>query len=304
MAQELHPPACHSATIEELPNGGLLVVWYSGSFEGSEDTVLMASRRSVNGSWEAPRVILDLPGLPVGNPVLDGDSAGLTLYFVIVYGNWWTQAKLACMHSYDGGVTWTQPKLLCDEPGLMLRTKPLRLNTGTWLLPIYSEINWSPLILRSTNQGGAWSKYGDTTAQGKAIQPTLAELPDGVVLMYTRTNRGRIFESRSFNDGQSWTASQPLPLPNPNSGIDMVRVASGEIVLAYNPLDQGRTRLAVALSKDSGQTWLPPQTVTEGTGEFSYPTILRGSSDRLHLVYSHNRTAIVYCEFDLTDVMP
>lgn len=298
IAQKLHPPACHSATIEELADGALLAVWYTGSYEGAEDTVLMSSRRVADGTWQSPRVMLDLPGLPVGNPVLDCGSHGLTLYFVILYGTWWTEAKLASMHSIDNGMTWTSPQLLRDERGLMLRTKPLWLKTGTCLLPIYSEIDWSPLILRSTDQGNSWTKYGDTTARGKSIQPTLVELPDGVVLMYTRTNQGWIFESRSYNDGQSWTASQPLSIPNPNSGIDMVRLQSGEMVLAYNSSAEGRNNLSIAMSENLGKDWIAPWTVTEGVGEFSYPTVMEDSTGLLHLVYTEHRTKIMHCEFN------
>ncbi len=304
IAQNLDPPMCHAATLEELNGGELLAVWYSGSFEGSKDSVLMASRRDSNGAWQSPRVVLDLPGLPVGNPVLDHGPRGLTLYFVILYGAWWTEAKLSRMHSVDGGRTWTHPELLRDEPGLMLRTKPLRLGTGTCLLPIYSEIDWSPLVLRSTDQGCSWSMYGDTTARGKAIQPTLTQLSNGAVLMYTRTNQGTIFASQSYNDGRSWTASQPISLPNPNSGIDMLRVQSGRIFLVYNPTAQGRNNLSVSASENQGQTWGAPRTVAEGTGEFSYPTVIEDSSGRVHLVYTEHRMRIVHCEFDPEELFP
>ncbi|MHB1627631.1 MAG: sialidase family protein [Bacilli bacterium] len=304
IAQNLHPPMCHAATVEELNRGELLAVWYSGSFEGSKDSVLMSSRRDSDGVWQTPRVILDLPELPVGNPVLDHGPQGLTLYFVILYGTWWTEAKLARMHSVDGGRTWTHPELLRNEPGLMLRTKPLRLNTGTCLLPVYSEIDWSPLVLRSIDQGDSWSMCGDTTARGRAIQPALAELSNGAVLMYTRTNQGQIFASRSYNDGQSWTASQPVSLPNPNSGIDMLRVRSGGIVLAYNPTVQGRNNLSVSLSENEGETWGAPRTVAEGTGEFSYPTVIEDSSGHVHMVYTEHRMQIVHCEFDPEALLP
>ena len=62
-----------------------------------------------------------------------------------------------------------------------------------------------------------WQLYGDTTARRKTIQPAIVELADGTLLMYSRSVKGSIYAARSFNGGFSWTASQPTPLPNPNS---------------------------------------------------------------------------------------
>lgn len=298
IAEHLQPPMCHSATLTELIDGELLAVWYSGSFEGSKDSVLMSSRRSSGGDWQPPSVILDLPELPVGNPVLDRGPRGLTLYFVILLGSWWTEAKLFRMHSSDGGHSWGPPERIREETGLMLRTRPLWLSSGTCLLPVYNEIDWCPMILRSTDQGQSWDLYGDTTARGKAIQPALAELSSGAVLMYTRTNQGRIFESRSYNDGLSWTASQPTSLPNPNSGIDLLRLRSGDMILALNPGSRGRGNLSILLSEDQGQTWAAPKTVAEGEGEFSYPSMMEDHSGQVHMVYTEHRMRIVHCVFD------
>jgi predicted neuraminidase len=297
IAEGLHPPACHSATIEELENHELFAVWYAGSFEGAKDTILMSSRYKF-GSWERPQVLVFIPGLPLGNPVLDYTNGELVLYFVILYGDWWTESRVARIASKDNGYTWSQPVLVHEQKGLMLRTKPLHLEDGLVLLPVYDEINWSPLILRSTDEGQTWELYGDTTARGKCIQPTLVELPDKSVLMLTRSNLGKIYMSRSFNKGESWTASQPTELNNPNSGIDVVSDLSGRLILSYNPREKGRTILALSLSTDWGDTWEQPQIVIQGPGEYSYPTIMRGSTGRYHLVFTRNREAIHHIEFD------
>lgn len=298
VAERLQPPACHSATIEELENGELFSVWYAGSYEGAEDTVLMSSKRSSDGVWGRPSVLVSIPGLPLGNPVLDRVGKQLVLYFVILYGDWWTKARLAMIESRDDGLTWSAPEHIHPTKGLMLRTKPLHLRSGTLLLPVYDEIHWSPLVLRSEDKGQTWDLFGDTTARGKCIQPSLVQLPDDSVLMYSRSNQGKIYLSRSFNDGQSWTAAQPTELHNPNSGIDVVFGNQGAVLLSYNPLEHGRTELAISISIDRGETWQPPQVVMKGPGEYSYPTIMQASSGRYHLVFTRNREAIIHIEFD------
>lgn len=300
VASTLLPPACHAPTLCELPDGGLLLAWYAGSYEGAADTVLACARRTVSGEWAASQLVLDLAGLPVGNPVLWCEGEVVTLFFVIVYGSWWTDAKLASMCSYDGGATWSSPHLLRTENGLMSRSAPIRLRTGTLLLPIYDERTWTPLILRQET-GAAWELVGDTTARGKAIQPALALLPDDSVLMLSRTNQGSVFQSWSFNDGRSWTASQPTSLPNPNSSIALTCLPDGGLLLVYNPDTTGRERLAVARSDDYGRNWCAPTLLAKGRGEYSYPyMIISRSGAQVHLVFTEHRIRFRYVPLDAT----
>ncbi|MBE3559784.1 MAG: exo-alpha-sialidase [Ktedonobacteraceae bacterium] len=304
------PPMVHAPTLCMLPNGELLTVWYAGSYEGASDTVLVSARRvpGPGGGWSEPTLLLKLPALPLGNPVLFAEANLVRLFFVILYGSWWTAARLACIESCDGGRTWSSPELLRDEAGLMSRTPPVRLRTGTLLLPVYDEQNWAPLVLRQEAGKRDWQLFGDTTARGRAIQPALAELADGSILMYSRSNQGAIFASWSFNDGRSWTASQPTTLPNPNSSIALVAVpaipgktGTGEesLVLVYNPDSQGRERLAVGVSIDRGRTWTPPCLLASGQGEFSYPTALVAPDGTFHVVFSRHRAFITHATFDL-----
>lgn len=293
------PPMVHSPTLCVLPERELFAVWYAGSYEGAADTVLVCARRSTAGDWSRPVLLLSLPGLALGNPVLYIEQEVVYLYFVILYGSWWTEARLACIESKDGGHTWSTPELLRPEPGLMIRTPPIRLHTGTLLLPAYDEQTWAPLVLRQEAGSSGWQLLGDTTARGKAIQPALTELSDGSILMYSRSNRGHIFASWSFNDGRSWTASQPTLLPNPNSGIALAAAPGDLLVLVYNPDERGRERLGVSTSADLGKTWTQPRLLASGRGEFSYPTLLATRDGLFHTVFTRHRANIVYTAFDL-----
>lgn len=299
-AGPLEPPACHSPTLAELPDGTLYAVWYAGSYEGSTDTVLYGSARRVGDEWSPPRRIMTIPGLPIGNPVLWSDQSILHLYFVILYGDWWTDARLAQSMSTDGGQIWASPELLDTEPGLMLRTPPLRLDDGVVLLPAYRERHRSPMVLRSEDNGETWRLLGDTTARGKAIQPALVQLSDGRILMYTRTNQGRIYQSYSYNGGLSWTASQPTTIPNPDSSIDLLRSRGGALVLAFNDAETGRDEISVALSQNEGQTWPQKRLLAGGGGEYSYPTLLQSTDGMIHIVYTKHRATIVHAEFEIS----
>jgi predicted neuraminidase len=302
----LNPPASHSATLAELNDETLYCVWYSGSYEGAKDTVLYASSLTLEDEWSTPQVIVEIPGLPTGNPVLwyEPKEQVLNLYFVILYGDWWTESKLAHVKSLDNGKTWSQAKILHDKKGLMPRTPLLTLESGTVLFPIYDEKNWAPLILRSEDGGQTWDLVGDTTASGKAIQPTLAALPDGRVLMLSRTNKGCVFRSVSINDGQSWTASQPLDEPNPNSSIDIVPAnfeGKDCLIMISNPTAKGRGLLTLSVSWDNGVTWNGHTPVFEGDGEYSYPTMIPAKEGGAHLVFTEDRMTIRYCYVDIQE---
>ncbi len=90
------------------------------------------------------------------------------------------------------------------------------------------------------------------------IQPTLWEHPAGHIHALMRSNRGRIFRSDSSDFGENWSPAMPTDMPNNNSGIDCVRMESGSIVLAYNPVGENwgaRCPLSIAVSHDDGATF-------------------------------------------------
>jgi predicted neuraminidase len=66
-------------------------------------------------------------------------------------------------------------------------------------------------------------------------------------------------------------------------------------------VEAGRSSLALAVSRDQGQNW---QTVRhferldDGSGEFSYPYLIRASDGNMHLLYTWNRKRIRHVAFN------
>ena len=295
---DLSPQSVHCATLTELgAPDRLLAACYAFSYESAPDSRIVAS--SWNGeSWSAARTIVDLPGIAVGNPVLFTGRDGIVhLFFALLYGPEWTDARVTHMSSMDRGMTWGSMRTLHPMKGLMTKTRPLQL-ADRLLLPVYDEASWCSHVLISDAALSDWQLYGDTTARRKTIQPAIVELADGTLLMYSRSVKGRIFTARSVNGGFSWTASQPSPLPNPNSGIDLIRLRSGRLILVYNPTVEGREQLALAVSEDEGITWSAPCLIEDGVGEYSYPYFVQASDGRIHLLYTAQRVAITHLAFD------
>jgi predicted neuraminidase len=96
--------------------------------------------------------------------------------------------------------------------------------------------------------------------------------------------------------GETWEEPAPTQLPNPNSGIDLIRTQSGRLLLAYNPSANERTPLALAAA-DQDENWQPPYVVEDGTGEFSYPTLSQTPDGLNHMVYTWRRQTISHVSF-------
>jgi predicted neuraminidase len=81
-------------------------------------------------------------------------------------------------------------------------------------------------------------------------------------------------------------------LPNPDSGIDAVRMRDGVIALVYNHTKHGRTPLNLALSTDDGNSWGTPYVLENTPGEYSYPAVIQSGDGMLHITYTWKRERI------------
>jgi predicted neuraminidase len=209
------------------------------------------------------------------------------------------------MRSQDRGNSWSTPKELVagDHGGRgPVRSKPLLLADGTWLAPASTELKgWNAFADRSRDRGVTWERTpdfaqdGSTAMRGGAIQPTLWESPPGAVHALLRSRMGRILRSDSIDGGKTWSPMRATELPNNNSGIEVVRLADGRLILAYNPVSQnwgGRSPLSLAISRDNGTTWKRVADVEdEPKAEFSYPSLAL-TKDGITLTYTWKRERI------------
>ena len=294
-------PSAHCATIVELPAGDLLVAWFAGSYELAPDVAILCSRWEHRmRRWTPPQVLVNTPGHAEGQPVLFLAPDGvLWLFYVTVQEQDWTSALMKVRRSRDNGLTWSASQVFRPELGLMFRSRPLVLDNGDILLPIYDEKTWQSLFMLSSDGGRTWSTHGPITTPAGNIHPVVVPLSDGRLLCYMRTggSGGYIWASTSEDGGRTWSTPWATQLPNPNSGIDLIRLKSGELLLAFNDTFRGRTPLNVALSTDEGRTWSYEQVIEDAEGEYSYPALLQTHDGLIHLVYTNNRVNIKHVVF-------
>ena len=331
---ELRPFAqCHAATLVERRDGGTLVAFFAGPYEGHDEVAIWIAERPAGAPIAAspprfgpPRIAAKVAPVAHWNPVLyslgdDGSSpdAPETIALQWKVGRSIRRWTTWLARSHDGGSRFEDPAPLVagDRSGGRgaVRSKPIRLASGNWLAGASRETRsrWEAFVDRSPDGIGGWVasapiEIDRARFRGKGlIQPALWESAPGRVHALLRSTDGRIHRSDSDDDGRSWSAARPIDVPNNNSALDVARLADGTLALACNPVPGNwapRTPLSLLFSRDDGASWPWRLDVETGPGEFSYPALI-ASGDGLALCYTWNRRRIAYlripdpaCVFD------
>lgn len=321
---------CHASTLVRLPCGTLVAAWFAGLREGSEDTAIWLSRYEHN-IWTTPQRVAAREGEAHWNPVLFYPSDKLWLFYKVgsdvhVWKTWF-------ITSSDRGFTWSTPAPLVNDdilPRGPVKNKLLLASNGAWIAPgsIESPERWRAFVDRSSDEGKHWNisfvplepdnaisgtnvALWDGIKKGRlwecclenllrwdgVIQPTLWESSPGHIHMLLRSTRGAIFRSDSIDYGATWSVARATSLPNNNSGIDLVSMQDGTLILALNPVNGNwgkRYPLSLIASQDNGESWLPLLDLESDHGEYSYPAII-SEGGIVHITYTWNRKNIVYC---------
>jgi predicted neuraminidase len=313
-------PSVHAASITEGRDGTLYTAWYGGSHEGARDVSIFWSRRaaSPDAAWSKPEVLvsraraeqeLQRPIKKVGNSVLFADERGeLNLIYVTVSFGGWSTSSLNVKRSRDEGRTWLRSQRLTLSPFLnlseLVKNKPCALSDGGWAVPIYHEcLGKFPEILwlrESPNDRLSWSKT--RVCGGRSfLQPALVPLDAQNAMLFCRdySSSRKLHLTRSTDLGQHWSKPEPAALPNPDSGLDAIRLFDGRLLLALNDEERGRENLELAISGDGGTTWSRRVILeSEGGEEFSYPSLIQTRSGTIHVVYTWKRKGIKHAAFN------
>lgn len=328
--QKLPTAFCHASTIVALPDNSLLCCWFGGTHEGEADVAIYASRRTSAG-WSEP-VVLAAGAEANWNPVLFLTQAGRLLLFY-KEGNAIASWRTLIRESLDNGMTWSEPCELVagDVSGGRgpVRNKPVRLANGRILAGASTEHGkWQAFADISDDDGRSWHKSslveianleytaGEKTAESNiavsqqsfygrgVIQPSLWQSVDGSVHMLLRSSEGYIYRSDSADAGATWCPAYALPLPNNNSGLDLVRTADGSLFLVCNPVAANwgqRSPLTLFKSVDEGASWQRLLDLETEQAEFSYPAIIC-AADRLLITYTYKRQNIACVSFKLAEL--
>lgn len=183
--------------------------------------------------------------------------------------------------SHDEGKTWEPAKqAILDREGFtankgigfqLNNDRVIQLNDGRLLMPVAIHQVPTGKWGKESNKGNIWCYYsddnGDSWVPGKEVptvdsimtqEPGVVELKNGDIFMWMRTDKGAQYTSYSKDRGITWSPATRSNIPSPRSPASIKRIPStGDLLLVWNNngLNQKRTPLTTAISKDDGKTW-------------------------------------------------
>ena len=297
---------CHASTVVHLNDGSFIAAWFGGTREKAKDVGIWMTK-GTPGHWERPFEVAKVKkDVAHWNPVLFQAADGKVFLFFkmgIDVPHWETWVKT----SDDNGQSWSEARKLFaedDHDGRgPVRNKPIVLSNGDIIAGASNEKGvWQVFFDRSTDNGRTWKATDyvqmDTADIKGVIQPTLWESAPGQVHALLRSKSGFICRTDSKDYGKTWSPVYKTSLPNNNSGIDLTRLPSGNLVLAFNPSGENwgsRGTLELALSKDNGRTWTKKIALDNGKtkDEYSYPAVI-SYGDTIAVTYTWNRKTIAF----------
>jgi len=325
------------------PKGDYLILFPEGKGRHYQGKRMLALRSSDKGkTWTGPTVAFDssqshhgfVPLIPrgskriyaFGTQPLPGTREGPE------------NCPIGFRWSDDDGHTWSDVTLIRPENDPEFKgmscVRMCETDKGTWLIGSHNGTDYGkskkgPLrshqyILRSEDRGKTWQLLPEKRPGGWCVEEydrmdegTLVNLGGGNVLLAVRTPEGHIWESRSDDDGKTWTDPKPTTLVHPDAPPMIFHLGDGETLIAfihnrYNPkrphFDKAaRNEVWCSISKDDGRNWTGPRFVFAGATpgghihSCSYIDLFADGS-RIHLFLGKDRRQLLYLRFDESDL--
>lgn len=290
-------PSSHAPSIVELPDGELFAAWHASWVPKA---AIWGSRRPVGAKkWTTPSIIQYNPKYGAKNPVLYmGPDKKLWLFWADEK-RWFRFIKdtIRIKRSDDFGRTWDRPRDVGRLSWFLPKTHPVALNNGDIILPVYTDL--------STSSAVAVSKDGGLTWQGPiymlflfGIQPTVIQRSDSTLFALMRTGMWPrlAWQAVSEDFGRTWKRRRLSNVRNPGFALEMIKLKSGNVVLAFNDSRKDRSSLSLALSYDEGRTWPRARRIEDKVGNvYGYPSIMQDRNGLIHVLYSYdNRDGIAH----------
>lgn len=303
-------PVHHCSSIAETKAGGLVCIWYGGSYESAEDQQLFIARYDAAARrWTTPEVLIHNPDQPPGNAIIfrgQGDKLWIVWSRMegsrpTRRGSGWNKCRLLQRTSNDDGVTWSSDVELPGSLGWLPRNPPITVG-GVLYLPLSvkkSEGTEGGMLAALNADTETWTPL---TYLPRAEQLSVAPRTDGSLVGLMRS-MPRVLVSTSPDLGKTWEKPVASKLKCPDSSVCLLRLKSGRMIAAHND-NEGwdRSILTIHQSEDEGRTWGEPRVLEYEArlqdGEYSYPCLLQTSDEKIHITYTCRRFTIKHAVFN------
>lgn len=285
----------HNPSITWLPNGDLLVVWFSTvREEGTEMTVLASRLRAGRRAWDPAAEFFKAANRNMTGSSISCDEQTGLLHHLNGMGpdgvEGWGVGVMLHRSSQDNGATWSATRPASPGARYEPRNKPIaglvRMRNGTLvqLCDTNDKGDGNSIPHVSLDEGRTWNL---PEGEIRGIHAGVAELTDGRWLAYGRGRDidGRIAKSISQDLGKSWQYSAgPFPGIAGAQRFVLQRLRDGSLLLiTFTGARDDATGLTftgaggeefkgcgmfAALSEDEGRTWPVRKLLTPGTDAF------------------------------------
>jgi sialidase-1 len=163
--------------------------------------------------------------------------------------------------------------------------RAIQLRSGRILMPVFftSDYRVDPRmksrVYYSDDEGASW-KAGETVldlaaTKAGAQEPGVIELKDGRIMLWMRTDQGRMFRCYSRDGGVTFSKPEPTAVVSPLSPQSIKRhPRTGDLILAWNNSPNQRWPLTTAVSRDEGESWSHVKNLDETPNvTFAYTSI-------------------------------
>lgn len=330
------------------PKGDYLILFPEGRGRHYQGEKMLAYRSSDKGkTWVGPTVAFDssqshhgfVPLIPRGSKriyafgtqpipgMVGARSKGLH-----------ENCPIGFRYSDDDGHTWSNVMLIRPEndPEFtgMSCVRMCETDKGTWLIGSHDGI-WhrkgSPApvttrqyILRSEDKGKTWTLLPGKRPGGWHLEKfdrmdegTVVTLGGEKAAIFIRTAEGHIWESRTDDDGKTWSDPKPTTMVHPDAPPMIFCLGDGKTLISFihNRYDPGRPHFDKAarneiwcsISEDTGRTWSEPRFVFAGATagghihSSSYIDMFADGS-RIRICLGQDGRQLLYLHFDECDL--
>lgn len=202
--------------------------------------------------------------------------------------------------SRDGGKTFSAPKAIPVTPYPsytgMNHDRLIQLKGGRLVVPFWYTLDYrvdrhvKARVYYSDDDGETWKQSRTlidvADSKAGAQEPGVVELRDGSLMMWIRTDQGKIYRCDSKDRGETWSTPEPMALDSPLSPQSIKRIpATGDLLLVWNNSPDKRFPLTAAISKDDGKTWVNMRNLDEDAAHTYAYTSIEFLKDRALFTY-------------------
>jgi hypothetical protein len=249
----------------------------------SEPEVMFESNTGINASHPAIR---RLPNGELGATYQRINTKPVDQWDRKNWLNSLTNSDKIFRYSKDEGKTWSKEILISPPTGYWTsgHDRLLVHSSGRLIQPLHTQVNFDIGRHDVVATKVAWSdNYGRTWHLGKQLlevrklatgytnirisnfhEVAIAERADGSIYMIGRTSAGRLYQSESFDRGETWTTPNPTDLYSSEAPPNIERIpGSDDILLLWNSQSVFNTNsalghrltLASMITSDGGKSW-------------------------------------------------